>query len=342
MYFLFQISRFIIVGHALAFLSVLLDAGSLSSVQLLHSKIPDFQLSVIRYVGMTIISAFPFCFGKCEIKISTEDIPLMILMRFTGLSYNCLFFGAASLLPLAHAGGMFFASRILFVAILTKYIARTTLGALHLIAIIISIGGIVCVLQPWHSFILTGFSQSFLEPRLNQTGQNNTSALESDIFYQKISEGDLTINVTLGYILVFLAGASDAANVFIAGHSLKHMGPFVQSVITGISCSIASLILSLYIDEIVISLTISDLASLAIHTLFSTMLMWTVIASSQRITPSGYSIIGSLSIIVELLLQYTAMPSLYGWRNYTEVIGCVFIVASAILTSLSHASDVLE
>ena len=323
-------------------MSILLDAGSLASVQLLHSKIPDFQLSVIRYVGMTIISIFPLFFGKYNIKVSTEDIPLMIIMRITGLSYNCLFFGAAPLLPLAHAGGVFFAAKIICVTIYTKYIAKSTLAAIQLLATIISIGGIALITQPWHSFILTGFSQSFIEPKINQSEQNMTSIFASDSFSDDASEGDLTKNLMIGYILVFLAGASDAANIFIVGDCLKHISPFVQTFITGTSCSIASLILSLYIEKIETSLTILEVASLAVHTLFSTLLMWTVIASCQRITPSRYAIVGSLSVIAELILQYTTMPSLYGWRNYMEVIGCICIAGSAILTSLSHESNILD
>ena len=334
---LFQITRDIVLGYILAIMSILFDTTSLTMIKLVDSQIPKFQLNFMRYFGMTIISSFPIWIGKYEIKVPIEDIPAMTLLRVSTLLYDCFIYGAVSMLPLLQATGGRFVTRMIFVAIYVKYFQKPEFRLCHILGITISVGAIALILQPW-SALIKGMSETTILP---DGYRNQTTILDAST----IPGGNFTMNVAIGSILVSSAGASDAASLYISGVQLRHISPFLQTFITGISCSIATFILTIYNDDIVISIHWTDLAYLSIYIFCTTLLMWTTIASCRRITASRYSIVASLSVLTQLTVQciYIDMDILHGctW-NIMQVIGCCLLLASAIFASVSHSYDVID
>ena len=275
----------------------------------------------------------------------------MVLMRISGISFNCFYYAAAALLPMAHIGGGFVAARVIFVSIFTKVAGNKHQGYLQVIGIVISIIGISFVIQPWQPFS-DGFSPGFMRVATtslvsNSTKEtyivgNNSTEMANSSHVNVFDQHHIASVTILGYILVALAGVSDAGNLYLAGEHFKSTSPFVHTLLSGFPCAMVSLILTMYLDDITIHLKWEDVLYISIHTFLTTFLMWSAIASCQLISPSKYAIMGSLSILSDLFIQYVTVHDLHGRRNVLEAIGCCLIFLSTVVTSFSRNTNSSE
>ena len=332
------ISRFtprFILGYLLAIGTIFTWTASTVAVQLLQGIVPDFQLSVYRFITQLLASIPVIYFRGIPIQFKVEQVPLAIIMCIACLFYNIFYFGAAAILPLAHVIAGFCIASMLFLGILTKLWLKKDLGYGHGFSLIFASFGVVLINQPWSSFgpgflpsCISDENQTLFKASMTNTGVNVTE--------QPFDSCLIKATVATGYILATLAGISQATNFLVVGIYLGKLNPFFQGLIVSVVNIPASFLISMYVEEVVLITDARTILLLIVHCLGTTVGLIISNGSAQRIHPSHLCLIQSFTVVVFLSLQYTSMGNgLTGHKNVLEVIGVLIITSSIILSTLT-------
>ena len=338
-----------IFGYLLAICTVITMATSTVAVQLLQGTVPDFQLSVYRFIMQVLVSIPVIYFRGIPIELKIEQVPLIIVMCIACLFFNVFFFAAVTILPLAHVFAGFSIASMLLTGILTKFWLDKDLGYGHGISLLFASFGVTMINQPWSTFssgFLPSYMRTFDNSSLHSTLCENQTLLNASMMQhlhnntetsqQPIDSFLMKITVALGYILVTLAAFSQATHFLVVGIYLDKLHPFFQALIGAIINVPASFLLSMYLEEIVLITDPRAIFLLVVHGLGTSIGLIITNGSAQRIPPSHLSLIQSFSVVTFLGLQYSLISSgLTGHKNALEVIGVLIITASIVFSTLT-------
>ena len=327
-----MVKRRVYVGYITAGLALVGYCTSAVTAQALQRKVPDFQLTSIRYTVQMFLSIIAIRLTKTKIDLSYDSVDKVIGVALSSLLFNISYYYASAILPLVDSDALLTLLVILMVALLTKFYQHIDLGIFHHIAILSTAFGCFLIFQPWKSF-QKGFIPPFMKQAFNMSEliqfENATTHLEDQLL------GDMNIWEILiqGYILVALAAVGEAILMTIVGQA--GIDPFVLTTTFSPICVLSSLLMSFYFETPVlisdpqtVALVVTHGAGVGMAAIFS-------IYACTCIAPSSVSVIESFSIILLLVVQYTIMRNgLFGRMNILEVIGCVVITLSIILSSV--------
>ena len=109
---------------------------------------------------------------------------------------------------------------------------------------------------------------------------------------------------------------------------------------TSAMCGIPSLVLSFYMEEPVWITDPEVIGFAALHSIGAGIGVIATLVACMNIAPSRLTIVQSFSIIILLIFQYTLMTSgLFGRTNVLEVLGCITIVVSLLVSVASSCSQ---
>ena len=331
-------SRKIFLGYGLIILGVICFVSSGAAVQALQRAVPDFELGLFRYSGATLTAGIIIAFQRNPLHVPKGCYFYIVIMGVTSLLFNFFYYFAASILPLAHVSGLHQSFRMISFSILISYVSRTSQDKLIVVAILGCTLGAFFVVQPWSGFS-NGFIPGFLEV-------NTTSSLVS---HENIShETDLifcgglhnTGWIIAGYTCLLLGSITDAFYLLAVGVHLRHVDSFIQVFFSSLLCVPVSLIMSLYMEQPTVILNPLDILYVLIHVTGMTVAIIVEVVACKIIDPVQIAIIQNLSTIINLVPQYTVMTSyLYGRRNVMEVVGCIVITLSLMLSGLPSVGN---
>ena len=323
-----------LLGYAVIALCLLFLEGSTVAVQALHALIPDFELSAIRYIGVFTTSAIWVIMRRQRIDTHLTSCVPLIILSMTSFVYNFFYFFAVAILPLSHAEALMVTSRLIsFVTLAT--LTKRTITSMYTI---VSMGGctlgIMLIIQPWKSFE-QGFIPSFLD--------RNTSTLEQANSTWH-TDADIRSLVAGGYFCVIASGAVDALYFYVSAFYLQAVPSAVQCFVTACFCFPASLLVSLYTEELVICMTALDMLLAAVHSISAGLHLMAINASFQLLDSVQVSILMNFNAVLILIPQYTLMRKyLYGRGNIIEVVGCLttfgFISLGSFFSRSSNHDD---
>ena len=344
-------SRFtprLIFGYLLAIGTVITTAISVVAVQLLQGAVPDYQLSAYRFIMQFLVSIPVIYFRGIPIELKVEQVPLIIVMCIACLFYNICYFAAVSILPLAHVQAGFSVASMLLTSILTKFWLDKDLGYIHGFSLLFASFGVTLINQPWSTFssgFLPSYMRTYDNSSLDLTLCENQTLINDSLIHQfqkntdaseSIDSFPIKFTVAIGYILVTLAGFSQATHYLVVGIYLNKLNPFFQALIGAIVNVPASFLISMYVEEMVLITNARDILLLIIHCLGTSVGLIISNGSAQRIPPTHLALIQSFSVVTFLGIQYSLIGSgLTGHKNALEVIGVLIITASIVFSTLT-------
>ena len=314
-------------------------------MQFLQRDVPDFQLSTYRFTLQFLVCGLVLKLKGASPYFSNEKLPAVLIMCVGSLFYNVFFFASSAILPLAHAMACYSISAMFFIGFFTKVLLKKDLGFGHGLSLMLSSLGIVFINQPWSTFTI-GFLPPYMMTSITfpstalHYGISNYTGIgthePNQLQRATISTIDLSIVIATGYGLSCLAGLSGAVYLLTVGTYLLDMNPFSQGFVVSVTNSVASLLISFYVEELAFVTKVSEILLVIIHCFGVTFDLICTSAATQRINPSHVCLIQSFTVVVLLIIQYTLMNNgLSGHENMLEVIGSIVIMSAIALTGLT-------
>ena len=331
-----QISKFKYVTGYLGGVvnSVFYGLGS-ASAQGLLGQVPDCQLSVYRYIGHLLVFLPLAKATGTSLVVERQNVPYVLYSAFLAMVFSIGLFGSTGHLPLIEAVSLTCVATIFATAIHRRITFKKDLTFLHLVSFLLCSVGIMLVSQPpW----LFG----------NRKNEGNISFSVSHIGnithngylqYPFKEHGDITMikipehtNQLMVYVLLVLAGIGDGMNFNVNAEYLIDVPSIVTAVYGSVFGLICSLLLSLYLENIVVHLTMKQALLVLGHVACSSPVFFTTVYTSNAIGGMLASLVFSLQILVMLILQYTLMSSIMpGHHNWLETFGAIVLLFAITL-----------
>ena len=329
-------TRKIHLGYGLVIMAVFSFVSSGVAVQALQRTVPDFELSVIRYSGTTLTAIILIAFQRKPLHVPKDCYFYIVVMAITGLMFNFFYYFAASFLPLAHVSGLNHSFRMISFSVLISYVSRTRQDTPTIVAILGCAVGALLVVQPWSEFsngFIPGFSE--VNTTLSPFSHNNISC-ETNLTFCGGLQNHNTGWIITGYICLLLGSATDAFYLLVVGVHLKHVDSFIQVFFSSILCVPISLIMSFYMEQPTVILNTYGILFVLIHVACITFAIIAEVVALQILDPVQVTILQNLNTVINLVPQYTFMGAyFYGRRNSMEVVGCIVITLSLMLSRVS-------
>ena len=339
-------SRTLLTGYASIFLSLVSWEAAGAAAQGLQRNVPDFQLAVIRYIAIASISGLVVYMRNTDIYITKENYFSVFLASIFDILSDVFFFAGVSFLPLSHATGVFFATRMLIVAVLTKYYFGEHVNVFMIMAVIGSILGLTFQTQPWSAFsegFIPGFLQEINCSRSAKSVLVWKDSVPANITCESIDNtAQISIDflVIIGHIIMFLAALVSSLHMISIGVYLKNVDPSLICLITSILCFSISSMLMMYAEQPIYVDDPLNICLISIHAVCTVFTQLFENISYQILPPLQASIIESSQPIMSLVLQYTIFrQNLAGRMNFLEVLGCFFLIISLIVSTFSSMDE---
>ena len=324
-----------LLGYGFAVMVIFSFLSSGVAVQALQRAVPDFELSIFRYVGATLTAGILIALQRKPLHVPKDCYFPIVIMAVTSLLFNFFYFFAVSILPLSHASGLTETFRMLAYLILISIISRTYPEKLTIIAILGCTLGTFLVVQPW-----SGFSSGFIPGFKDVNTTLSCFSLKNKSYETNWTgcgrlQTHNTDEIIVGYISLILSSIFDAFYLLAAGVHLKHVDSLIQVFFSSLLCVPISLIISLYMEQPAVIYNPLDIILVVIHVVCMTVAIIGEIMGCKLLDIVQYTIIQNLCTILNLVPQYTFMSAyLYGRRNVMEVVGCIVITVSLMLSGL--------
>ena len=305
------------------------------AVQALQRAVPDFELSIFRYAGATLTAGILITFQRKPLHVPKDCYFHIVIMAITSLLFNFFYYFAASILPLVHASGLNESFRMVAFSILISIVSRTYPEKLTIIAILGCTLGTFLVVQPW-----SGFSSGFIPGFKDVNTTLSCFSLKNKSYETNLTgcgrlQTHNTDEIIVGYIYLILGSIIDAFYLLAVGVHLKHVDSFIQVFFSSLLCVPISLIISLYMEQPTVLHNSLDILFVIIHVACISVTVILEVMGCKLLDPVQFTIIRNLCTVLNLVPQYTFMSAyLYGRRNVMEVVGCIVLTMSLMLSAL--------
>ena len=317
-----------------------------ASSQGLQRAIPDMQLAVIRYLYIMAISGLVVFVRKTDMYISKEKYLQVFLAATFDLISDVCFYAGVSFLPLSHATGLYFGTRMIIIAGITAFYYGNHVNVFMVGAIVTSLVGLICLNQPW-SILSDGFIPAFLEKVACPNSTRECLVFKSDmagnITLSSVKEMQYINFYTLfitGLVVMFLAALFSGLHMITIGMYLKTLDPFLICFFSALIGLPQCIILMFYIEQPVFIESAFCFSLVTIHSVCTAFTNLFETVGYQLVSPLHASVIESIQPVLSLILQYTIFRNhLSGRMNFLEVLGCFIIIKSSILSVFPSTGD---
>ena len=323
-------------GYGAAAICIWSIGFSAAAVQAMERAVPALLLAVFRYgtqtIGVFLILLFK---GQLPPVFETRHIPFLLACTLVPTLYNTGFFTGAGFLPLVDAIGITNTAAMVFIAFV-HYILKRPVGPVKMFAIILAILGIFMMMQPKWIFGEGDFSNITTENCLQPLFSNDTiknKTLQTNASEVCLSNTEMELErYIMGAVWTVLAGIAIAIYFDLLNNFGGNFNPLHIAFCTGAFGTILCLMMSLYLEDITLSMTSGTWILLAVHSVCASIDFIMTIVAVSLIGSLKTTIVISLEVIVFMLLQYSFMSSyIPGHKNWLEVVGAIINCIGALL-----------
>ena len=323
----------IISGYLGAIGAIICCALSSAAVQALQGAIHDFELSAARGVLQGPLYFVVGTLVGVDLKIKREHVPLLIYLGFLYVFYNIGYYGSTVFLPLAECTGLVSTCIMIAAMVQSKLLFKKDIHILYIISLVICAFGIILVIQPHYLFPGNLDLQSNLF--VSNLTENQSFIVNTKV---NISTPELSysgVQQITGYTLCIVGGTTFGMSLDVNSILLKDLRPFVKVTYFTLIYFIASVVIAVYAEPIVLVMSLEQYLLVFAHAALSALSIFCNIYSAHMIGGMRVSLIYSLQIIVNLMIQYTFLKSyLPGHENWIEVMGAVIVVLGVAISPI--------
>ena len=329
----------LISGYLAAIGGVITLCISAASCQALQGVVPDFQLSAARsFMQCTCYFLVARAMRANNIVPKMQILPLIVL-SLVYVFYNVGEFGSTAYIALIETVGILNLVCILTSIIQTKFLFKIDLKKIHIVSFPVLIVGIVMISQPFQNQV--EMHHPFQNHSVSDTQCRNLSYISnlSHPISCNISNNELVpedIHRKLkGYILAGIGGIGAAMIYDINAVLLSNIEPITTAMYFSSLCFVVSLLISFYCEALVVVGNMWQYLFILVHCIASAMNTYFTIYSTQKIGGVEFSLVSSLQVILNLVVQYVLMGRIMpGHRNWMEVVGAIILVIGAAISPL--------
>ena len=327
-------SKFDIVSGYLATIGLLICcAMSSAAVQALQGVVHDFELSAFRGLLQGPIYIVVGTLVGVDLKIKREHIPLLIYLGFLYVFYNIGYYGSTVYLPLADCIGLVSICIMIAAMVQSKLLFKKDIHVLYIISLVVCAFGIILVIQPHYLFPGSiGLEKKGFVSNLTENLSLNVNT-KVNMSTQKLPNSG--VQQIIGYMLCIVGGTTAGMAYDVNSILLQDLRPFVKTTYFTLVYFIASVLIAIYAEPIVLVMSLEQYLLVFAHAVLSALSTFCNIYSAHMIGGVRASLIFSLQIIVNLMIQYTFMKSyMPGHENWIEVMGAVIVVLGVAVSPI--------
>ena len=323
-------------GLVAAFTDVLMMVVSVTCVQLLERKVPDFELNAIRQATgvlfFFIVSVFT---GKGYI-INKSEICGTLCLGFLSFGTSICIFIAVTFIPLSSERAIEMTSTMISGIILFAIFWKEVVSFKNILFAFLCICGVLLVIQP--SFIFKTNDDieesKYTTEESNHTSRETNSTSRSEQFEDTTHNG--RVKFIIASILSVLAGIGFSASILL----LKKC-PYLSENLTKVL--FWSFIFGTFLSAVPMAIFETPTLSLKWQEILlvfghcsSFIIGWiNALCAVQCISGNVINIVTSTSVVFMLISQYTVLSSVMpGHQNWMEIVGVVLILIGSIMGSV--------
>ena len=348
------------------FVSVLMAAMSVTTVQLLERRIPDLELNTYRFALPLVFSSISILLKRVNPCMSREDMKQTLVYCVASFMSSFFYYVSVTLLPAATASCIMYTTNVLGCFVLFFLFHNEKIRLTTVFSAVICITGLVMVLQPGFADKIPTFDATTTKSETTESATHfpgyqteimlqNISARDTSITHFRVtgseyvrnSRGILTrfeeiiqptslIGQIIGYSFAVVSGLGFAWSILILkqynfpkGNLLKILFWlfFVNSLI--------SILLTFIFETIVLPSNWFDFTMATIHCVSASVLWLLYCTTSKYISGPLIGVICTTEVVVMLISQYTVLSSILpGHRNWMEVVGVILVMLGCSMSSL--------
>ena len=312
------------IGYVLVFMHIFAEVTGLACVQILQGAVSDFQLSAIRLFFQTYGVLMIIQWNNNFYKLLQTDMKWMGVVVFSYILFNIGFYGASKCLPLADHGSLTNLLLFIFIGLFLWNFKSQAPGKVNIVAIIVCFTGTVMTVQP--SYLFGNGATKY-----NESTQGVVANLSSSNSSQYIISPDLQATPYC-YTLLVVGSATMALFLFGLEHRLNHINTPNQIFWMSFGALIFSVPLAFYMEPINVGFifNLKDTLLVLGHSITAGVTISLGLGSLHLLGGLRFSIVLSITIIVQLASQYTFLADYQpGNKNVLAVSG-VFVVVIGI------------
>ena len=323
----------IISGYLAVIGSLICCAFSSAAVQALQGVVHDFELSAARGLLQGPLYIVVGTLIGVDLKIKREHVPLLIYLGFLFVFYNIGYYGSTVFLPLVDCIGLVTIFAMIAALVQSKLLFKKDIHVLYIISLVVCASGIVLVIQPHYLFPGSiDLEKNVVVSNLTENQSLNVNT-KVNIATSKLSYSGA--QQIIGYVLCIVGGTTVGMAYDVNSVLLQDVRPFVKTTYFTLVYFIASVLIAIYAEPIVLVMSLEQYLMVFAHAASSAISTFCNIYSAHMIGGVRVSLIYSLQIIVNLMVQYTFMKSyLPGHQNWIEVTGAVIVVLGVAISPI--------
>ena len=323
------------LGYMAAIGCILSSGFSAASVQALQGAVPDFELSAARGLMQGVTFLFIAMLKRMNLKVHKTFIPALIYLSLLYIFYNIGLFGSTVYIPLVETIGLIAIFSTAGSYLQANILFGKSISKIDIIALTLSIIGIILVMQPPFLFSqenTTTSSCSILTQR-----QNNSIVTQNSLLCHLNHNGNNTVttielNRSTGYLLAILGGVGVGLTWDINAILLHDLHPVCKVTYSGGLYAVLSILISIYIEPINIALSLTQVLYVVGHCVASTINIFGAVYAAHMLGGIRFGLVNTLQVLVFLFLQYTLMKDIMpGYMNWIEVLGSGILVFGAAI-----------
>ena len=295
-------SKFDIVSGYLATIGLLICcAMSSAAVQALQGVVHDFELSAFRGLLQGPIYIVVGTLVGVDLKIKREHVPLLIYLGFLYVFYNIGYYGSTVYLPLADCIGLVSICIMIAAMVQSKLLFKKDIHVLYIISLVVCAFGIILVIQPHYLFPGSiGLEKKGFVSNLTENLSLNVNT-KVNMSTQKLPNSG--VQQIIGYTLCIVGGTTAGMAYDVNSILLQDLRPFVKTTYFTLVYFIASVLIAIYAEPIVLVMSLEQYLLVFAHAVLSALSTFCNIYSAHMIGGVRASLIFSLQIIVNLMIH---------------------------------------
>ena len=320
--------------------------------------VPDFQLNIWRY-STQLPLVFLVKKRGLTLRLDRYQVTWIVFIVILLAAFQVCYFRSTALLPLGTQNACFQTTLLVTITLAARLCFGERLGSLKLVALVVTLIGILLVTQPqspaFHNNV--SLTNPKTEPYLQRAGickncstpsvkdsDNSTSHIITSSYQyttpvknveENNSQGGMTTSV--GYILAAASGSLESAIFLLFRHRCYGIDPMVQTVWFSLSIMFLSFPVAIYFETIKLNYTTQEVAYLLGHSFSSTLQIVSMLYAVQHVCAVIVSLIYGMSIVFGFSLQYTVLKGIFpGHGNWIEVLGAAITLAGIVMASVTE------
>ena len=351
------------------FVSVIMAAMSVTTVQLLERRIPDLELNTYRFAVPLVACSASLLVKKVNPCMSRLDMRQTLVYCFASFVGSFFYYVSVTLLPAATSSCIMYTTTLLGSLVLFSVFHKERISLLTVPSALMCFTGILMVLQPGFDNKASAFdkpesSQLALQIKGNTT-QPTTYQTEAMLENVQEANGSTTdwketgtqhvlnsrnnfaklaeiIPPTslngqiIGYSFALVSGLGFAWVILIIKqyNFTMELIPKVLFWIYFVNALISSLLMFIF-ETIVLPSNWFDAAIATIHCISAACLWPIYFTTPKYISGPLFAVMCTTEVVIMLIPQYTVLSSILpGHRNWMEVVGVILVMLGCSMSSL--------